>query len=131
MFFFHSLWWLSMALHTSLMSARRGAKEGTARRRRWHAGGDGMGSEAATVIRLHAVSGTIVPHSKVLMRSAWSSAWPCTRGKYGLGRPSSSLHRIQAVPACRLRSRATPGSCGCGKAPLAPGWGGMGQGARG
>ena len=73
---------------------------------------------AATVIHLHAVSGTIAPHSTVPMPSAWSSAWPCTRGKYGLGRPSSSLHRIQAAFACRLRSRATPGSCGCGKAPL-------------
>ena len=52
------------------------------------------------------------------MPSAWSSAWPWPRGKYGLGRPPPSLHRTQAAPGCRLRSRATPGRSGCGKAPL-------------
>ena len=77
-----------------------------------------MGCGAATVIHLHAVSGMIAPHSTVPMPSAWSSAWPCTTGKYRLGRPSSSLHRTQAPPACRLRSRATPRRSGCGKAPL-------------
>ena len=90
-FIIHSLGWLSMALHTSLVRAWRGAKGGAARRRRWLASGDRKGSGAARVIRLHASSGTIAPHSTVSMPSAWSSAWPCTRGKYGLGRPSSSL----------------------------------------
>ena len=66
----HSLGGLSMALHTSRVRAWRGAKGGTARRRRWHAGGDCMGCCAATVIHLHAVSGTIAPHSTVPMSSA-------------------------------------------------------------
>ena len=114
----HSLVWLSMALHTSLVRACWGAKEGTARRRRWHAGGDSMSCGAAAVIHLHAVPGTIAPHSTVPMPSAWSSVWPWTRGKYVLRRPPSSLHHTQAAPACRLRSRATPGRSGCGKAPL-------------
>ena len=129
-FIIHSLWWLSIALHTSLVRAWRGAKGQTARRRRSHARGDRMGCRAATVIHLHAVSGTIAPHSIFPMPSAWNSAWRCTEGNYGLGHPSSSLHRIQATPACRLRSRATPGSYGCGKAPLTA-FGGMGQGALG
>ena len=77
----HSLVWLSMALHTSLVKACWGAKEGTIRRRRWHAGGDRMGCGAAAVVHLHAVPGTIAPHSTVPMPSAWSSAWPWTRGK--------------------------------------------------
>ena len=79
-----------------------------------------MGCGAAAVTHLHAVSGTIAPHSAVPMSLASSSAWPCTRGKYGLGRPSSSRHRTQAALACRLRSRATPGSWGSGKAPFKP-----------
>ena len=107
-----------MALHTSLVRACWGAKEGTARRRRWHTGGDRMGCGAAAVIDLHAVPGTIPPILIVPMPSAWSSAWPWTRGKYGPGHLPSSLHRTQAAPACRLRSRATPGRSGCGKAPL-------------
>ena len=49
------------ALHTSLVKACWGAKEGTIRRRRWHAGGDRMGCGAAAVIHLHAVLGTIAP----------------------------------------------------------------------
>ena len=114
----HSLWWLSMALHTSFVRAWWGIQEGTIRRRWWHTAGDRMGCAAVTVIHLHAVSGTIAPHSTAPMPSAWSSAWPCTRGKYGLGRPSSSPHRTQAAPACRLWSRATPGRSVCGKAPL-------------
>ena len=114
----HSLVWLSMALHTSLVRAWWAAKDGTARRRRWHAGSECMSCGAAAVIHLHAVPGTITPHSTVPMPSAWSSAWPWTRGKYGLGRPLSSLHCTQAAPACRLRSRATTGRSGCGKAPL-------------
>ena len=77
----HSLVWLSMALHTSLVKACCGAKEGTIRRRRWHAGGDHMGCGAAAVIYLHAVPGTIAPHSTAPMPSAWSSTWPWTRGK--------------------------------------------------
>ena len=129
-FVIHSLVWLSMALHTSLVKAWWGAKEGTACRRRWHAGGDRMGCGAAAVIQLHAVLGTITPHSTVLKPSAWSSAWPWTRGKYGLGRPPSSLNRTQAASACRLQSRATPGRSGCGKAPLTA-WAEMGQGAHG
>ena len=40
------------------------------------------------------------------------------RGKYGLGRLSSSRHRIQGAFACRLRSRATLGDWGGVKAPL-------------
>ena len=102
-----------MALHTPVVRAWW-----TARRRPWHAGGHRMLCGAVTVIHLHAVSGTIALHSTAPMPSAWSSAWPCTKGKYGLGRPSSSLHRTQAAPACRLWSRATPGRSGCGKAPL-------------
>ena len=47
-----------------------GVVEGTTRRRRWHASGDRMGCGAATVIHLHAVSGTIAPHSTVPMPSA-------------------------------------------------------------
>ena len=117
-FVIHFLGWLSMALHTFLLRAWWRVKEGTARRRRWHASGDRMGCGAATVIHLHAVSGPIAPHSTVPMPSPWSRAWPSTRGKYGLGRPSSSLHRTQAAPAYRLRSRATPGRSGCGKAPV-------------
>ena len=113
-----SLVWLSIVLHMSLVRACWGAKEGTARRRRWHAGGDRMGCWAAAEIHLHAVPGTIAPHSTVPMPSACSSAWPWTRGKWGLGRPPSSLHCTQAAPACRLRSRATPGRSSCGKAPL-------------
>ena len=58
----HSLGWLSMALHTSLVRAWWGAKEGTARRRRWHASGDRVGCGASTVIHLQAVSGTIAGH---------------------------------------------------------------------
>ena len=116
----HSLVWLRMALHTSVVRACWGAKEWTARRRRWHAGSDGMVCGAAAVIHLNAVPGRIAPHSTVPMPSAWSRAWPGTRGKYGLGRPPSSLHRTQAAPACRLRSRATPGRDGCGKDPLTP-----------
>ena len=42
-FVIHSLGWLSMALHTPLVRAWWGAKEGTARRRRWHSGGDCIG----------------------------------------------------------------------------------------
>ena len=118
----HSLVWLSTALHTSVVRACWVAKDGTARRRRWHAGGDHMGCGAAAVIHLHAVRGTIAPHSTVPMLAVWSSAWPWTRGKYGLGRPPSSLHRTQAAPACGLRSRATLGRSGCGKAPLTA-WG--------
>ena len=48
----HSLVWLSTAFHTSLVKACWGAKEGTIRRRRWHAGGDLMGCGAAAVIHL-------------------------------------------------------------------------------
>ena len=77
----HSLVWLSTAFHTSLVKACWGAKEATIRRRRWHAGGDHMGCGAAAVIHLHAVLGTIAPHSTVPMPSAWISAWPWTRGK--------------------------------------------------
>ena len=114
----HPLVRLSMALHTSIVRGCSGAKEGTARRRRWHAGGDRMACGSAAVIHLHAVRGTIVPHYTVPMPSAWSSAWPWTRKKYGPGRPPSSLHRTQAAPDCRLRSRATPGRSGCRKGPL-------------
>ena len=39
----HSLVWLSMAFHTFLVKACWRAKEGTIRRRRWHAGGDRIG----------------------------------------------------------------------------------------
>ena len=77
-----------------------------------------MGCGAAAVIHLHAVPGTIAPHPTVPMSSAWSSAWPWTRGKKGLGCPPSSIHRTQAAPACRPRSRATPGRSCCGKASL-------------
>ena len=77
----HSLVWLSMALHTSLVKGCWGAKEGTIRTRLWHAGGYRMGCGAAAVIHLHAVPGTIAPHFTALMPSAWSSAWPWTRGK--------------------------------------------------
>ena len=70
----HSLVRLNMAFHTSLVKACRGAKDGTIRRRRWHAGGDRMGCGAAAVIHLHAVPGTIAPYSMVPMPSAWSSA---------------------------------------------------------
>ena len=58
------------------------------------------------------------PKTPVPMPSVWSSAWPWTRRKYRLGRPSASHHGTQAAPACRLQSRATPGRSGCGKAPL-------------
>ena len=61
----HCLVWLSMALHTSLVRACWGAKEGTARRRRWHTGGDRMGCGAAAVYHLHAVPGMIAPHFHV------------------------------------------------------------------
>ena len=61
----HSLVWLRRALHTSLVRACLGAREGTVRRRRWHAGGGGMGCGAAAVIHLHAMSGTIAPQSTV------------------------------------------------------------------
>ena len=77
----HSLVWLSTAFHTSLVKACWGAKEGTIRRRRWHAGGDRMGCGASAVIHLHAVPGTIAPPSTVAMPSAWISAWPWTMGK--------------------------------------------------
>ena len=116
----HSLVWPSMPLHMSLVRGCWGAKEGTARRRRWHAGGDRMGCGAVAAIHLHAVPGTIAPHSTVPLPLAWSSARPWTKGKYGLGLPSTSLHRTQDAPACRLRSRATPGRSGCRKAPLTP-----------
>ena len=63
----HSLGWLSMALHTSRVRAWPGAKGRNARRRQWHAGGDRMGCRTAAVTHLHAVSGTIAPHSTVPM----------------------------------------------------------------
>ena len=99
----HSLWWLSMALHISLVRAWWGVKEGTVRRRWWHAGGGRMGCGAVTMIHLHAVSGTIAPHSTAPMPSAWSSAWPCTRGKIRarapvlLPPPYPGRSRLQAV----------------------------------
>ena len=48
----------------------RGGRELLEYRRRWHASGDRMGCGAAAVIHLHAVSGTIAPHSMVSMSSA-------------------------------------------------------------
>ena len=66
----HYLGLLSMAAHTSRVRAWRGARGGTARRRQWHAGGDCMGCGPAAVIHLHAVLGTIAPHSRVPMSSA-------------------------------------------------------------
>ena len=82
----HSLGWLSRDRHTSHVRTWRGAKGGTVRQRQWHASGSCIGLRAVAVIHLHAVSGTIAPHSRVPMPSACGRACPCTRGKYGPGR---------------------------------------------
>ena len=126
----HSLVLLSMALRTSLVSACWGARKGTVRRKWWHAGGDRMGCGAAAVIHLHAVSGTIAPDSTVPMPFAWSSAWPWTRGKYGLGGQASSLHRTQAPPCLQAVEQGHAGEERLRESPL-DGLGGMGQGAHG
>ena len=101
----HSLVWLSMAFHTSLVKACWGAKEGTICRRRWHAGGDRMGCGTAAVIHLHAVRARSPP----IPRS------PCPRhgaapGPGPGGNKGSSAHLLPyTVPR-----RPPPAGCGAG-----------------
>ena len=122
-FVIRSLGWLSMALHTSLVRAWWGAKEATARRRRWHASGVRMGCEAATVIHLHAVSGTITPHSTVPMPSAWRGEIRA-RVPALLPPPYPGRSRLQAA------EQGHAGEERLWEGPL-DGLGGMGQGAHG
>ena len=126
----HSLVLLRMALHTSLVRACWGAKEGTVRRRRWHAGGDRMGCAAAAVIHLHGVPGTIAPHSTVPMPSAWSSAWPWDQGEIGARAPALFPPPYPGRPRLQAAEQGHAGEERLRESPL-DGLSGMGQGAHG
>ena len=77
----HSLVWLSMAFHTSLVKACWGAKEGTIRRRRWHAGGNRMGCGGGRCEPPARRAGHDRPPFHGPHALGVEHAWPWNRGK--------------------------------------------------
>ena len=126
----HSLVGLSTAFHTSLVKACWGAKEGTIRRRRWHAGGDRMGCGAAAVIHLHAVPGTIAPHFHGPHALGVEQRLVLDQGEIGARAPLSFLPPDPGGPRLQAAEQGHAAEEWLRENPL-DGLGGVGQGAHG
>ena len=128
-FLSHSLVWLSTAFHTSLVKACWGAKEGTIRRRRWHAGGDRMHCGAAAVIHLHAVLHDRPPfHGPHALGVDQRLA--LDQGEIGARAPLSFLPPYPGGPRLQAAEQGQAGEERLRESPL-DGLGGVGQGAHG